>query len=764
MDTAGSKKTFSIGSSGMPSAFNSEDVPYEVKEIICFEHVKRSPELLEPQRKSTDQGFLIGLWYAGFEEPRSMGSWQIAQLMGKNVAAGKAGKTVQANQIKKTDKPQTRFVKNWEELDTDFPAFDSYAEYPEISATTGRPMAQGEHGLGLAGTGGMVDYERMWADLGNLITDQEEGIYSPAVFAMTNGAIDERLNAGLQTFWNVHIGINGPTLMWNMGKGSQNIDIGYGYMWWEGEKVATVCNRKDFGPFSPGTPGKGVDKHHHARNVDDEDIISLHFNLEKAFWENGQRIDAPFLHEGEYQVRGGEYETICKVKFGYLDELKHDFLGGTADGRQFWFSFAPISQGSPPIKTPKIVIDPPHDPSWNPRKTQDNIKRFTPTNIDDENPGVSLPGSINREGQRNGKEKVKSEVDPNPYGDISKLGQDIYNQKWYKSTGINGSSPVKLDSIHKFNTRESYLNVAFPCVQLKGQIPNKYYGEEGWDFAGIAVKDINSNNERWQANIANNTSLLYQDKNYQISEHADYIKSAYYKIHDNDRPNICCIDGIAEYSGDKFSYTNHPQNANFALKSGTANGIVTVSPGDKSNHWDSEGIILSTLHWGYYKTVAMGWFNAVDNNASMIDIDSVFFIPDEVGGELNLDLYFYNTSGQRAGILTIHGETISDGIKNTAEEVYAVTTLNADTALDATHHIVLADTSGGNVMLTLPLANTCKGREYRVKKYDAANAMILNADDGDSIEGSEGIVLTALYDWNIIVSDGANTWLLFGSW
>jgi hypothetical protein len=57
----------------------------------------------------------------------------------------------------------------------------------------------------------------------------------------------------------------------------------------------------------------------------------------------------------------------------------------------------------------------------------------------------------------------------------------------------------------------------------------------------------------------------------------------------------------------------------------------------------------------------------------------------------------------------------------------SITTTTADLTIDATHHTIIANCTGGAVNLTLPTAATCTGRVYYITKSDeTTNLMSFN--------------------------------------
>jgi len=75
--------------------------------------------------------------------------------------------------------------------------------------------------------------------------------------------------------------------------------------------------------------------------------------------------------------------------------------------------------------------------------------------------------------------------------------------------------------------------------------------------------------------------------------------------------------------------------------------------------------------------------------------------------------------------------------------------------------IVLADASGGAFSVTLPTASGKTGFIYRVKKTDAsANAVTVDGNGAETIDGSATQSLSSQYEVVVVVSDGSNWWIL----
>jgi len=106
--------------------------------------------------------------------------------------------------------------------------------------------------------------------------------------------------------------------------------------------------------------------------------------------------------------------------------------------------------------------------------------------------------------------------------------------------------------------------------------------------------------------------------------------------------------------------------------------------------------------------------------------------------------------------LHVVGDTIINGAFSTK-----VTTITANTTLDNTYHVVLADATNGVITITLPSASTCSGRQYVIKKIDSStNAVTITPQTGQTIDGQTNISITSQNDLRRIVSNGTNWYII----
>jgi hypothetical protein len=89
------------------------------------------------------------------------------------------------------------------------------------------------------------------------------------------------------------------------------------------------------------------------------------------------------------------------------------------------------------------------------------------------------------------------------------------------------------------------------------------------------------------------------------------------------------------------------------------------------------------------------------------------------------------------------------------------TTAVSPTTLDGTHYTMLCDTSGGAITVNLPAASTCARRVYVVKNINV-NAVTVQANGAETIDGANTYPLAAQWDHVMIQSDGVSAWFVIG--
>jgi hypothetical protein len=116
-----------------------------------------------------------------------------------------------------------------------------------------------------------------------------------------------------------------------------------------------------------------------------------------------------------------------------------------------------------------------------------------------------------------------------------------------------------------------------------------------------------------------------------------------------------------------------------------------------------------------------------------------------------------NSQGNNVGIGTyIPSSTLSIN----GSMGMALSTITANTTLDATKNIVFANNSG-DISITLPSPATATGRAYYIKKISSnTNTVTILPSSSETIEGGSALVLFVRFDSVRLVSDGSNWYIL----
>lgn len=78
-----------------------------------------------------------------------------------------------------------------------------------------------------------------------------------------------------------------------------------------------------------------------------------------------------------------------------------------------------------------------------------------------------------------------------------------------------------------------------------------------------------------------------------------------------------------------------------------------------------------------------------------------------------------------------------------------------------TDYLILANATGGAITVTLPEAAENQGRVLVVKKTDASvNAVTLDGNGSETIDGAATKALSAQYAGTMILSDGSGWWVI----
>ncbi len=79
--------------------------------------------------------------------------------------------------------------------------------------------------------------------------------------------------------------------------------------------------------------------------------------------------------------------------------------------------------------------------------------------------------------------------------------------------------------------------------------------------------------------------------------------------------------------------------------------------------------------------------------------------------------------------------------------------------------VILADATGGEIKIALPTASDIPGKWYWIKKIDSSgNAVIIDADGAETIDGEQTLDLGLQYQYVVIISDGTEWFILGGEY
>jgi hypothetical protein len=105
-------------------------------------------------------------------------------------------------------------------------------------------------------------------------------------------------------------------------------------------------------------------------------------------------------------------------------------------------------------------------------------------------------------------------------------------------------------------------------------------------------------------------------------------------------------------------------------------------------------------------------------------------------------------------------QTYSAAVQFNATVGYKYTATSDALTLDGTHYMVNVDATAGAKTITLPTAVGCAGRVYIIRKVDSsANAVIIDGNAAETINGTATYSLTIQYQTASIMSDGAG-WMV----
>ena len=214
-----------------------------------------------------------------------------------------------------------------------------------------------------------------------------------------------------------------------------------------------------------------------------------------------------------------------------------------------------------------------------------------------------------------------------------------------------------------------------------------------------------------------------------------------------------------QYDGNVGIGSTAPGNKLEVLSANSGDGIKIGRNTDSGlSSGDYQQLLFSTRIEGDYTTA----IRSIQANAS------------GVGLYLNPRLGFFvqNTDTSGIGSMTEKVSILGSGNVGISTTIPASTldvkgsigvktvSKTADYTATASDYIILVDSSGGAVTITLPAASGVPGRAYEIKKTDSSgNGVIIDANASETIDGALTVTTTTQYQSFSIVCDGSN-WLI----
>src|SRR5262249_4235468 len=90
-----------------------------------------------------------------------------------------------------------------------------------------------------------------------------------------------------------------------------------------------------------------------------------------------------------------------------------------------------------------------------------------------------------------------------------------------------------------------------------------------------------------------------------------------------------------------------------------------------------------------------------------------------------------------------------------------VTQVSSGATVTTQSEVIVADTTSGNVTITLPLSSLSRGRQIVIVKSATENSLIVQRGGSDTIgyAGNLNFTLVARDDKALLIADGGSVWL-----
>jgi len=194
---------------------------------------------------------------------------------------------------------------------------------------------------------------------------------------------------------------------------------------------------------------------------------------------------------------------------------------------------------------------------------------------------------------------------------------------------------------------------------------------------------------------------------------------------------------------------------------------LATDPLDRANHTGTQ-LAATISDFSTEVPLALTPGNGIDITTGIVSVDGTAARIDVSGGTVDIDAaYVGQASITTLGAVTTgtwNASTIGVGVGGTggtsagtaANSLVALRIVTSSDTLDDEDTYVIADATASVVTIALPSASNLY--RYVIKKIDAANNVVINADVGDLIDGLGSTTLTTQYDYIEIVSDGFTSW------
>lgn len=223
------------------------------------------------------------------------------------------------------------------------------------------------------------------------------------------------------------------------------------------------------------------------------------------------------------------------------------------------------------------------------------------------------------------------------------------------------------------------------------------------------------------------------------------------------------IVGANYYSKvDNSQYSTILSGTKNCLNKGYLSSIIS------SNAINSCGLCASSHIASYVGTICDSCRTSVISTANFCIGSSRF--SSIIGGSNNTILSSTNSviiGGKGLTLSNVNDQVITPSLCVSGSLSLQVITASNNITLGSNNFTLLAwaPSSGAGMTVSLPSASVARHRMYVIKKMDASTQsfVFIKPNSGDNIEGTTTyITLESPYDYNMLQSDGVNTWIKLG--